>query len=413
MQPDFFSEYLDYTSGGETPAFFNRWSCIGMIGAWMGRQIYCPFGNAHLHTNQYIMLIGNAGTKKSTAIKTAKRLLREAGYSHFSATKISKEKFLLDLGTGDEGNEKNLGNILDQNLWGDDNSSDVRETWICADEFNEFFANNILEFVSTLGDLWDWEGPPYENRIKNGQSVIIPNPTINILSGNTPTAFATAFPPEIVGQGFFSRLLVIHAKPTGIKVTWPEKVDEQRTAYMVERLQAIKGYHFGEVNYTPAAKALVDKIYKSWKPLADVRFESYGNRRLTHLLKLSLVHAATRMSKEIDDIDVVRANTVLHHAEQFMGEAFGEFGASKMSTQVHKIMQVLENEPGLNTVQLWSHVQSDFDKLDSFVTCLSGIQHAGKIQTFKDQLFPVKRVIEPIHNDMIDYDWLSKEEMGR
>lgn len=413
MAPDFFQEYLAYTSGGETPAFFNRWAAIGMLGAWMGRQIYCPFGNSHLHTNLYVMLIGNAGTKKSTAIKAAKRLLREAGYSHFSATKISKEKFLLDLGTNGDGDEKNLGNILDQALWGEPSESDTRETWICADEFNEFFANNILEFVSTLGDLWDWEGPPYENRIKNGQSVIIPNPTINILGGNTPTAFATAFPPEIVGQGFFSRLLVIHAKPTGVKVTWPKQVDEARTAEMVERLQAIKGYHFGEVGYTESAKKLVDKIYKTWKPLADVRFEAYGNRRLTHLLKLSLVHAAARMSKEIDDEDIVRANTVLHHAEHFMGEAFGEFGASKMSAQVHKIMQVLEQEPGLTTVQLWSHVQTDFDKLDSFVTCLSGIQHAGKLQTHGDKLYPVKRVIEELHTDLVDYKWLTPEEFGR
>ena len=415
MHPDFFQAYLDYTDGGEVPAFFRRWSAVAMIGAWMGRQIHVKFGNSHLHTNLYVMLIGNAGTKKSTAIKTAKRLLREAGYSKFSATKISKEKFLSDLGEQDS-SEIGAGNILDQTLWGDSNDGDVRETWICADEFNEFFANNILEFCSTLGDLWDWEGPPYENRTKGakgqGHTVTIPNPTINILGGNTPTAFATAFPPEIVGQGFFSRLLVVHAKPKGIRVTWPKQVDESDTAEMVARLLEIKNYHFGEVKFTEQAKVLVDKIYQTWKPLDDTRYEAYGGRRLTHLLKLALVHAAARMGKEIIDEDVVRANTLLHHTECFMHEAFGQFGASKTSAQVHKIVQVVEQHLGITAPQLWSHVQTDFAKLDDFVACLAGIQHAGKLQTFGDKLYPVKKVIEELHTDIVDYKWLTKEEIG-
>lgn len=416
MHQDFFQAYLDYTDGGETPAFFRRWSAVAMIGAFMGRQIHVKFGNSHLYTNLYVMLIGNAGTKKSTAIKQAKRLAREAGYSKFSATKISKEKFLSDLGEQDD-SEASLGNILDANLWGSDNASDVRETWICADEFNEFFANNILEFCSTLGDLWDWEGPPYENRTKGakgqGHTVIIPNPTVNILGGNTPTAFAHAFPPEIVGQGFFSRLLVVHAKPTGVKVTWPKQVSEQDTAKMVERLLEIKNYHFGEVGISEDAKVLVDKIYKTWKQLDDIRYEAYGGRRLTHLLKLSLVHAAARLGKEITVEDVVRANTLLHHTECFMGEAFGEFGASKTSAQMHKIMQVLEGHLGITAPQLWSHVQSDFDKLDNFVACLAGMQHAGRIQTHGDKLYPVKKVVEELHTDCVEYNWLTKEEYGR
>lgn len=410
---DFFDQYLEYTGGGETPAFFRRWSAIGMIGAWMGRQVYCKFGNSHFHTNMYIMLLGNAGTKKSTAIKGAKKLLRHAGYENFSATKVSKEKFLLDLGTDNGSSLVEKEDFLEAELFGVADTDDIRETWICADEFNEFFANNIPEFCSTLGDLWDWEGPPYENRIKNGQSVIIPNPTVSILGGNTPTAFAQAFPPEAVGQGFFSRVIVVHAKPTGIKVTWPTEASEKSTKALVDRLLEMRNYHFGEVDYTPGAKKLVDKIYKGWKPLGDVRFEAYSNRRLTHLLKLSLVHSVASLKKVIDEESVLRANTTLHHAEIFMPEAFGQYGASKASAQMHKVMQVLEQEPGTTTPELWGHVQTDFDRLDSFITCLSGMTHAGKIRTVEDRLFPVFKPVEQIHNDMVDYNWLSPEERER
>jgi hypothetical protein len=409
MTDEFFNAYLDYSGGGETPAFFNRWSAIGMIGAWMGRQVYCKFGAQNLHTNMYIMLLGSAGTKKSTAIKTAKALLRSAGYSNFNAEKISKEKFLLDLGTGGDGGEKNLGNMLDAALWGEPSITDIRETWIAADEFNDFFANNILDFVSTLGVLWDYHGN-YENRIKTGQSVIIPNPTISILGGNTQTAFAGAFPPEAVGQGFFSRVIAVYAKPTGVKVTWPKSPEDSDILAMVERLTAIKETCIGEVTYSAVAKSLIDKIYKTWEPIPDIRFQSYGNRRLTHLLKLSLIHAASRMSMEITELDVVRANTVLHHAEHFMPEAYGEFGVSKNSAQTHKILQILEETCGLTSAEVWAKVQNDFDRIDSFVTCISGMQHAGKIQTYQDKIFPVRRVVEEVQSDLLDYSYLTRGE---
>ena len=117
MEPssDFFLKYLEYKSGTEVPATFNRWSSIGMVGAWLGRQVYVKFGESKLYPNQYIKLMGSPGTKKSTAIKGAKRLLSEAGYDTFAGEKISKEKYLLDLGTAQ--GSGSAGDLLDSNLW--------------------------------------------------------------------------------------------------------------------------------------------------------------------------------------------------------------------------------------------------------------------------------------------------------
>lgn len=407
---EFFADYLEFSGGGETPAGFNRWAAIGMIGAWMERQVFFRFGGARLHTNQYIMLLGSAGTKKSTAINTAKRLLKSAGYSSVAAEKTSKEKFLIDLAEGGEVSERNLGSILDQALWGEVSEGDYRSIWVAKGEFNDFFANNILDFVSMLGELWDFEGV-YENRIKNGQSVVIPNPTISILGGNTQTAFAAAFPPEAVGQGFFSRVIAVYAKPTGIKVTWPKISDEKEISEMVERLNNIKSSCIGEMFFSPTARHLVDKIYKTWKSIDDIRFEQYGNRRLTHLIKLSMIMAVTRESLEIGEEDVIRANTVLHHAEQYMPLAYGDFGVSRMSLQSHKIIQILDDSTGLTTQELWGKMQSDFDKIETFVACISGLEHANKIAMNAGRLYPKKKVIEQVQNDMLDYSYLSAEEL--
>ena len=410
---DFFARYLEFSGGGETPATFNRWAAIGMMGAWLERQVFFKFGGMRLHPNQYIMLLGSAGTKKNTAINTAKRLIKAAGYTTLAAEKISKEKFLLDLAETSEDSEKNLGNVLDRNLWGDlgqVNESDYRPIWIAKGEFNDFFSNNILDFVSMLGELWDFEGL-YENRIKNGTSVVIPNPTISIIGGNTQTAFANAFPPETVGQGFFSRVIAVYAKPTGVKITWPKEPTEAETSEMVQFLTEIKERCIGEVNLSSGARTLTDKIYKSWEPIQDIRFESYGNRRLTHLIKLAMVHACSRLSMQIEELDIVRANTVLHHAEQYMPEAYGDFGAARNSAQTHKILRIVEEHMGLSTQELWSKMQADFDKIDNFVVAVSGLCHAGKIQNHAERLYPVKKVVAQVSNEMLDYSYLRKDEL--
>ncbi|MFK5283171.1 hypothetical protein ACI3PL_26730, partial [Lacticaseibacillus paracasei] len=76
------------------------------------------------------------------------------------------------------------------------------ESFIAADEFNNFIGLGNTDFISILGELWDYEGV-YDYRLKNSKSVFIPYPTISILGGNTPTGFSQAFPPESIGQGFF------------------------------------------------------------------------------------------------------------------------------------------------------------------------------------------------------------------
>lgn len=411
---DFFKDYLDYTGGTEVPAHANRWSAIGMLGAWLGRDIFVKFGPAKLYANQYIMLLGESGCKKSTAIKTAKRLAQAAGYRNFSSEKTSKEKFLTELSKQQGATHGPLGgdNLLDQQLFGDIDDSDYRETWICADEFNDFFANNIFEFVSTLGVLWDFEGK-YENSVKHGESVVIPNPTVSILSGNTPTTFATTFPVEAIGQGFFSRILAVHIKPSGRKITRPPERSEAETASIVSRLRAIKQYHSGEVEITEDSWALIDDIYQDWKGVKDSRFEGYAGRRLTHLLKLALIHAASRLSVTIDPIDVRRANTVLDFTEHHMPDAFGEFGTARNSGMTYKILKELElSDELLNIHELWSKVQLDFDKLESYQSHIMGMMQAGKLQFAGDKLLPMKRVLETPSNRFMDYRYLIDEEKG-
>ena len=417
MSFDFFAEYLAYTAGGEAPVTYHRWSAIAGLGAFLGRDYYFQHGNSNINPNIYAMLIGVSGTRKSKAITTFKKILQAAGYSTIAAEKTSKEKFLLDLAGEDLnafGSTGSRGDIIDSILETKFTAEehDYKEVFIMADEFNLFMGLNNMEFISLLGVLWDYEGP-YTNRIKTGKSLSIPNPTVSILAGNTPTNFAAAFPPEIIGQGFLSRLLLVYAEPTGRRITFPPTPTKEETNAIAARLQELKSISRGNAKLTLQAKSLLDYIYKAGIGVDDTRFESYNSRRLGHLIKLCLIISASKGATEISETHVIAANTTLSHAEHLMPRALGEFGKAKNSDISHRILQVIEGSApsGITMKNLWVHVAQDLESTAELAKLLTNLQMANKIQSVAGFGFlPCRRKVIEQSDDTVDYSLLTQEE---
>lgn len=358
------------------------------------------------------MLIGSPGTKKSTAIKVGARLLRDAGYTTFAAKKTRQEKFLLDL-SEQHGSEDSAEDILDSNLFGTSVADmEPAECFVAADEFNTFIGQGNTDFISILGDLWDYDGV-YDYRLKNSKSVSIKDPTISILGGNTPTGFSQAFPTEVIGQGFFSRLLLIYGEPSGIRHTFPPPPDLELQTELIAMLHTIRNAMIGEVTLAPEAKDVVDIIYKTWKDLPDVRFEHYSNRRLPHLLKLCLVVAAARASTIIEKEDVIYANTLLSYTEQLMPKALGEFGKARNSDVTHKVMLAVDAALLPLTLQdLWKVVHTDLENRNQLVEILYNLIVAEKIQHAQGGYLPIKQVIGGGTKGTVDWGLLTDEEMN-
>jgi len=398
MPTDFFSEYLTYASGNEVPQVFHRWSAIGAIAAILERNIYRPLGDTRLYPNIYVMLMGVSGTRKSTAIKMVKRILIRAGYKTFAAEKTSKEKFLADLAHQNEAVDDD-----DAAIFGTQDSS-ITPIMIAADEANDFFGIHNIEFLSLLGSLWDWHGK-YENKIKTGKSDWISDPTITILSGNTPTNFALAFPPSIIGQGFFSRLLLVHGEPTGYKIRKQKIPSEEEKQYVAGILQAIRTSCIGSYDCTPGADNLLDAIYNDYNPPNDPRFESYGSRRLQHLEKLCLIVAAGKLETQITEDTIIQANTYLTYIESLMPKALGEFGKAKNSDIVDKVMNIIYNANRVIGIKdIWAKVKQDLEQPKDLGQIISSLQFADKIQTVQGGFLPLRAVEE------LDSDGRRKEK---
>lgn len=411
MQDDMFDLYLKMLVDSEAPNTFHRWSLMTVLGAWLGRRCWLQFGRGKIHCNMYTMLMGNAGSRKSSAIKEAVEFIKLAGYDSIAAEKTSKEKFLLDL-AGDP-TVILSEDILETNLFGEAAKSDA-EVLIAADEFNVFVGNGNLEFLALLGTLWDYSGK-FENKTKNSASAYIYNPTISMLAGNTSTSFALAFPIEAIGQGIFSRLLLIGGEKTGKKLTIPPQPDSIILEYLVGHLIRMKTVIQGEFTLSDMGFKLLDKIYKDNQGINDIRFESYNNRRLTHLIKLSLIISASELSMVVSEDTIIKANTILTHAEHSMPAALGQFGKAKNSDITNKILALLTeaNPPIVPLKAIWRQVHNDLDNMEQLKNILSGLVLADKIMHNSEPLGFLAKMSHTKHSSKeVDFELLTEAERG-
>lgn len=405
-QEDFISSYLEYQKNTESPTIYHRWCAISAIATSLGRRVWFQFGDTQIFPNMYIMLVGEPGARKSTAIKKAVKFLEAAKFECFAPRKTTKEKFLLDFEAGFDHMENEEEDALDvtkgpkknqtmKELFGQKEVTDnPQEVLIAADEFAVFTGHGNVEFLDILTDLWDYEGI-YRNRIKNGVSVRIPFPTANILSGNTDTNISVAFPQHMIGQGIFSRMILTFGEATGRRITVPKPGDPALRKLLEEHLTKISQF-MGEIFITPGAYNILDEIYQGWVPLEDIRFKYYSSRRIIHLIKLCIVQSVSRGVITIDADDIIMANTVLHYTESFMPKALGEFGKAKNSDISAKILEIIDgaDRPLHPIKDIWPKIRQDLDTQRQFLEILNGLAIGGKIQQLPNGILPLKKVQE-------------------
>ena len=389
QQQNFFSLYESYTEGNtECPPLFHKWCAICAIAATLGKNFFFNRGHFNIYPNLYVMLIGSPGTGKGTSINIVQSILLDSGYDTFAADKSSKEKFLLDFQEGfsfsSDASEEELfeagPGLFEVTLSSSINNSMPKEVFILAEEFNDFIGHNNTDFIALLTKLWSYTGT-YRNRLKNSKSISIYEPCINILGGNTSAGFSMAFPPEIIGQGFLARLLPIYGEPTGRKISFPTKPSSTLRLQLSNMLSEIRSVCTGETSPSNEGRILLDRINQTWKPFQDLRFQHYASRRFNQLIKLCMIFAASRLSKEISVEDIKEANTVLTLTEELMPKALGEFGKAKNADVASKIMETLHaaTKP-LTYVDLWKLCSADLNAYSDLSPILHKLMQADKVQ---------------------------------
>ena len=409
---DFVSRYMRFCDidNSEAPAVYHRWVCLSILSAAIGRNAYIEQGQFRIYLNQYMLLMGAPGTRKGSAMSIGRKLLKASGYKRFSADKTSKERFLMDMKHTDADPSDS---IEDLEMLAMDSPA---ESYIMSGEFTDFIGQGNMEFVTLLTNLWD-NLDEYKQPKIQGKSVHVHKPTVNMLGANTPEGFSLAFPPEALGNGFLSRVLMLHAEPTTNRIPWPSPPDELLQADLVTRIQEIRTYYDNQpLEISKEARDLGSWIYKNEIAVDDARFSHYQQRRFTHLLKIAGVIACADLADQIEPIHLLRANTVLSRAERHMPKALGEFGASKYSAVMNKILMYLAQKTAPQSLtDILRVVARDINKQSELVEILTTLKNTGKIQVQnikgKSGYLPLYSEKKEWPEHTLDLSWLTEQEL--
>ena len=355
------------------------------------------------------MLMGSAGARKGTAINPGRKLLRAAGYNTFAADAVSKEMFLADMGRKED---QELEELSLETLVSDEEP--CTESYVFAEEFNDFIGQGDILFITRLTNLWD-NLPEFRHPKLHGKSVYIYKPTVNIFGANTQQNLALAIPSEAIGNGFCSRMLFIHGDPTGKKITFPEPALAETKDWLIQRLMFIRKNMTGQVRIEKEAIPIFDRIYKEFRPIDDHRFAHYSQRRFTHLLKICAIIAVANTRMYVTAEDAINGNTVLSAAERRMPKALGEFGKARNSAATSTILEHLHKclIPQSPT-DLWKIVSKDLNKFPELQEILLNLTKADKVQIVKiagKQGYLPKNIVEDKWDtSLLNMDYLTQEE---
>ena len=353
------SDYLDLMADTESPPIYHAWALISAASACMTRRCWFQMGPIRIMPNQFVMLVGAPGVRKSTAVAFGKSLVEDIHGMRFAPN--STGGHMQGLITAMQGrpakaDDEAINETLDamgginfgaltqaeEDALSGGHIENRHAIYVSEGELTSFIGMKRDDFTNFLGDQWDKSGSAeYTYQLKR-ERVAIPRPCLNMIGGITPKHITTYLPPQAIGQGFTSRIIMVYSEENR-QIPWPEPIDEKRLAEFKRLLLWIFDTKEGPFEYTLEAKQAVKDLYSYKIKVEDARFIHYGARRQTHMLKVAMALCALRADNTITSADILDAHNLLCLTELDMAEALGDFGLSPLALAKSRVAEVLKN----------------------------------------------------------------------
>jgi hypothetical protein len=386
---EFLDTYLEYVEQTESPRQFHIWSALAGVSACLGRRCFMQFGMRQIFPNMYVTLVGPPGSRKSSAISDITARLKAATGVRFAPTDTAGQRQgliaeMMSLEDEDEDVEKQLAAALATSIeaLGDVNLAavDPRDRHVlfaACSELTSFIGNNTIDMLTFLGTVWDGESYTYKIRKEKN---VLRDPLMTVLAASTPTSIAGALPQEAVGQGFMSRLILVHGMYRYQDLAWPEAPDAKLVTQIEKKYNRLYHDFSGEIEFSAEARDMLTELYTgNVVDIPDTRFTQYIDRRHTHLLKLCMVIAASNLRRVVFPEDVAIAHKLLAATELLMPDALGEYGLSPIATAKQRMLEFIQaaNVP-VSIKILGAIMAKDMRQID-FLNSLNELANANKI----------------------------------
>lgn len=362
---DWLDSFIQLTANSEPHEIYRRWTAVSTIAATLQRKCGLSWiGAATYHPNMYVVLVGPPAARKGTALQQGREFLDDLNIN-IVPDATTRQALIQNFAENSTSSIVNEATTIHSSLT------------VFSPELTVFLGYNDLELLTNLTDWFDCPRK-WIYRTKNSGTDEIINLYLNLLGATTPSLIRTSLPMDTIGSGLASRIIFVYANKAGKKVSRPFRTEKEIQLYRMlredlEKIQLLRGEFKPTSKFIDAYCDWYDNKSDQEEINHDPKFEHYCARRQIHLLKLSMIMSASRSDEMIlEDIDFLRAHTLLTLTEDRMSSTFAGVGRSALSDVTHRIYNEIASKGLISRSDLLRKYYSDVNsqELDIILSTL-------------------------------------------
>jgi hypothetical protein len=389
---NFFTLYAEYCKNTEPPPNFHAWSAISALSALIGKKCSIPQGHFTVFPNLYIVLVGDPGMRKSTAMNIAKRLVRLHGGVPVAAESGSREGLLDDM-------VKNkvpaMEGAKDVSYW---------QSSAFVTEMQEFLGGKHINgaMIGFLTAIWD--EMIYKERTRKGGEVIIHNPYFTMIGCCTPNWMNEKLREDVITDGFSRRTIFVLEEELGKLNPWPESSPNeiQALALLSKEVQRIHDIN-GKFQLSKEARAIYDAKYMDMRNEAlkySDKVQSYFTSKHILALKVAMCISSGLNSERLIDSEVMKAAFIfLEQSERSLDLVFAGVGRNELKALLQKCLRKIRaaGHKGLSKAEFITYAYNDMNKqeIDEVWECLMTSGECAPTSEENPLAVPRVRAIKP------------------
>jgi hypothetical protein len=354
LSKNFFKLYNDFVYHSEPPPNFHAWSAIAAIGALLGKKCFIPQGHFTVFPNLYIVLVGDAGSRKTTAMDVAANLVRLADKVPLAPDSATRESLIDDMAT----------NKVEATVDGRDFS--YWQSAAFVSELHEFLGGKHINHQMVMFLTAIWDRPEYKERTRKGGEVRIRNPFFSLLGCCTPTWMTENLKQNVISDGFARRTIFVLEHDVARLIPRPKLRPEEQNLLVdleteVKRIFALNGLF----SFTTEAGILFDESYPTFreqgKKYSD-KVKTYFSSKHILVLKIAMcISAATRDDKVVDSVVLQMALDFLTESEKALDFVFAGIGRNELKPYADRLYDHIAKagSEGLNLSGVMKYAYDD------------------------------------------------------
>lgn len=372
---NFVRGYLEYTQFIEPPEVWNYWTAVATIAGALQGKTYFDMGAFEWSPNFYILLIGPAGSGKSTAINCGMKLLKNVKGVHIGSDSLTWQSMVdefIDAAAGGTGIKSRGGMRKHSSI-----------TYALG-ELGTFLDPRDKQLMSALTHLWGGDGgDDFKRRTRRDGGRTVERPWLNLIAGATPAWIVDNLPPSLIGTGFTSRCILVYGAEKKATIAYPRRLAggavDGMAGKLTEDLAKIAKLQ-GEFTLSEDAYRMGTTWYEQFSRqppvgLSPDDFGGYLNRRQAHAHKVAMcLSAAQGDSMIVEGRHLEEAITILSATEKAMPAAISGMH-DELKPQL-RIEETLRKYGTVPTTELFTRFRSKMD-WRTFCGVLKQLEDAG------------------------------------